>query len=100
MAEGPISVPHAKIKQGGIRRMSRWTYKATQHNLAAMPLDSERIIECDDKGHCLVHDLHERSLHGLKEVVDEEGEKGWELVQCNYHGGELLCIWKKEEEEA
>jgi hypothetical protein len=80
--------------------MARWSYKATRHNLGEMLSEFERIIECDTSGHCLVHEVSEGGLEVIKDVLDAEGKEGWELVQCNYHGGELLCIWKKAEGEA
>jgi hypothetical protein len=36
----------------------------------------------------------------LEKVLNEEGEQGWELVQCYYHAGDLFCLWKKQEQEA
>ena len=80
--------------------MARWTYKATQHNLAESLAEFRRIIECDTSGQCLVHDVSEQGLDVIKKVLDKEGEQGWELVQCHYHGGELLCVWKREVQEA
>jgi hypothetical protein len=77
--------------------MARWSYKTSTHNLTDMPSGPERVIECDEKGHCLVHDLPEK-LGALEKVLNEEGSKGWELIQCHYHVGELLCLWKREEE--
>jgi hypothetical protein len=96
MAGGPIFVlPANKGKEENI--MARWSYKTSTHNLADMPSGPERVIECDEKGHCLVHDLPEK-LGALEKVLNEEGGKGWELIQCHYHVGELLCLWKREEE--
>ncbi len=80
--------------------MARWKYKATQHNLSDVTTEPERVIACDDKGSCLVHDFRERNVEALMDILDEEGKHGWELIQCSYHAGELLCLWKKEEQEA
>ncbi|OGP85641.1 MAG: hypothetical protein A2Z08_04910 [Deltaproteobacteria bacterium RBG_16_54_11] len=80
--------------------MARWRYKTSTHNLPAMVSESERVIQCDDKGHCLVHDLPEKNLAALEKILNAEGDKGWELIQCHYHVGELLCLWKREEEGA
>jgi hypothetical protein len=80
--------------------MARWSYKTSTHNFADMPSEPERVIECDDKAHCLVHDLPEKNLEVLEKVLNEEGDQGWELIQCHYHAGDLFCLWKKEEEEA
>jgi len=80
--------------------MARWSYKASTHKLADMFSESERVIECDEKGHCLVHDLPEKNLEALEKVLNEEGNEGWELVQCHYHAGDMFCLWKKQEQEA
>ena len=80
--------------------MARWTYKATKHNLTEKLAEFKRIIECDTSGRCLVHDVSDEGLEVIKSVLDEQGEEGWEMVQCNYHEGELLCVWKKELQEA
>jgi hypothetical protein len=37
-------------------------------------------------------------MEGLKNLFDEKGKEGWELIQCGYHNRELLCIWKKKKE--
>jgi hypothetical protein len=79
--------------------MARWSYKTTTHNLADMPSGPQRVIQCDDKGHCLIHDLQEKKMGALEKILNAEGDKGWELIQCNYHAGELLCLWKRQEEE-
>ena len=80
--------------------MAQWSYKTSTHNLAEMPSGSERVFACDNKGHCLVHDLQEKKMEALEGILNEEGTKGWELVQCHYHAEELFCLWKKPEEEA
>jgi hypothetical protein len=78
--------------------MAQWSYKTSRHSLAEMSEESERVFACDDKGRCLVHDLQEEKMGALEDILNEEGRKGWELVQCHYHGAELFCLWKKEEE--
>jgi hypothetical protein len=79
--------------------MARWSYKTSTHNLSDTPSAPERVIACDEKGHCLVHDLQEKKIASLEKILNEEGNKGWELVQCHYHANELFCLWKKREEE-
>ena len=80
--------------------MTRWRYKTSRHSVGDMPSGPERVIECDNKGDCLVHDLKEKKMGSLENILNAEGEKGWELVQCHYHAEELFCLWKKQEEEA
>lgn len=78
--------------------MARWSYKTSIHNLADIPSEPKRVIQCDDKGHCLVHDLPEKNLGAIEKILNAEGNQGWELVQCHYHATELLCLWKRAEE--
>lgn len=80
--------------------MARWSYKTSRHALAEMSEGSERTFACDDRGHCLVHDLQEKKMGELEDILNEEGKKGWELIQCHYHATELLCLWKKQEERS
>jgi hypothetical protein len=87
------------VKKGNTA-MARWSYKGSTHNLADIVSEPERVTECDDKGHCLVHDLPEKNLGVLEKVLNEESDQGWELIQCHYHAGEMFCLWKKQEEEA
>ncbi len=79
--------------------MARWTYKTTYHDLRSLK-DTHRIISCDEHGSCMVHDLGAEGRGLLEAILKEQGEEGWELVQCSYHQGELLCIWKRREGEA
>lgn len=78
--------------------MARWRYKTELIDIdAILPKDA---IQCDIHGSCMVHDLAGGGMERFKSMLDEEGEREWELVQCQYHGGKLLCIWKKEIKEA
>lgn len=79
--------------------MPYWRYKTTTHRLGDIPSGGKRIIVCDDKGHCLVHDLSAGLLEALEGILNAEGREGWELVQCQYHEAELFCLWKRQEGE-
>ena len=81
--------------------MGKWNYKTTLLDLdTIIPPDS---IECGEGGTCLVEQLPDLPPHGLdylRGLMQKEGDREWELVQCHYHGGKLLCIWKREVKEA
>ncbi len=77
--------------------MPRWKYKT---NI----IDLDRVIppeaiSCNDTGACIVDGIP-GGQDQLKEILDKEGGNEWELIQCQTHGGKLLCIWKKEFKEA
>lgn len=80
--------------------MSKYNYKTTLLDLnSIIPPES---IECNNKGFCVVEqlpDLPERGLEHLRSIMQDEGDREWELVQCHFHGGKLLCIWKREVKE-
>ncbi len=78
--------------------MARWKYRTSIVDLDAVIPPSE--IECAETGVCIVHELPGAGLDKMEELLDQEGENEWELVQCQSHGGKLLCIWKKEIKEA
>lgn len=68
----------------------------TKHNLR--PEGAQRYFVCDRKGECVVHDMKEEELKAMEGVLREYGDKGWELVVCNYHEGDMLCVWKRQED--
>ncbi len=81
--------------------MARWDYKTTMMDLNKIIPPAE--IACDSAGACKVDSLPELPDFGLnqvKKILDEEGSHEWELVQCQLHGGKMLCIWKREIKEA
>ncbi|GEM_PF-290005 len=81
--------------------MARWDYKTTMLDLDKIVPPAE--VACNNAGTCKVNSLPELPEHGLdhlKKILDAEGSHEWELVQCQLHGGKMLCIWKREIKEA
>jgi len=77
--------------------MPRWKYKTSIVDLDnVIPPEA---ISCNDTGTCVVDGIP-GGEDPFKGILDKEGESEWELVQCQTHGGKLLCIWKKEVKEA
>jgi len=76
--------------------MVQWEYQITIHEIPESQAGKqESRIECDQKGHCFVHDAFQGGIDWLENLFRERGREGWELVQSGYHQRELLCIWKK-----
>jgi hypothetical protein len=50
---------------------------------------------CDQRGQCFLHDTSREAAGMIREVLNREGKKGWELVQFGYHQKELICVWKR-----
>jgi hypothetical protein len=78
--------------------MKAWEYKLTRYELKNLSKEEmpNPAFYCDQKGQCIIHDVSQETSDLIQGVFNEEGEKGWELVQFGYHAGELLCVWKRE----
>jgi len=78
--------------------MKKWEYQITRYQLQNLT-PGEEIREaafyCDSKGQCLLHDTTKETADIIRDIFNEEGKKGWELVQFGYHLGEILCVWKR-----
>ncbi len=78
--------------------MAEWNYKMSRHQLNGRTVpESDQAIKCDQKGSCLAHDLRDKEMERMTEVLNAEGKGGWELVQCHYHSGDLVCLWKRQQ---
>ena len=71
--------------------MAKWEYRLTRDRVEPR----EPVIECDRKGICIVHEPSEGEL---LQILNREGEDGWELVELGYHQGEIVGVWKREKE--
>jgi hypothetical protein len=79
--------------------MIQWEYSITFHSLP-QPVEEEKgsVFQCDQAGHCFVHDTSQVGFGWLENIFLDKGKEGWELVQSGYHNRELLCIWKRKKE--
>ncbi|MDH4267561.1 MAG: hypothetical protein OEW45_18195 [Deltaproteobacteria bacterium] len=78
--------------------MKQWEYQITRYQMQNLAPGEEirgAAFYCDSKGQCLLHDTTKETTDIIRDVFNEEGKKGWELVQFGYHLGEILCVWKR-----
>lgn len=78
--------------------MMRWEYQITRYQLKDLSRGKdipETTFYCDQKGQCFLHDTSHATADMVCGAFNEEGKKGWELVQFGYHQGEIICIWKR-----
>ena len=77
--------------------MAEWNYKVSRHRLnGGKDPEGFQPVQCDKQGSCLAHDLRDKEAEKVTEVLNAEGKAGWELVQCHYHSGDLICLWKRQ----
>lgn len=86
--------------------MPRWTYDISRHSLGQVleamrahgfsPADAgSRVLFCDQEGGCFFDDPSDPYQEALKDILNERGQDGWELVQVAFRERELICFWRK-----
>ncbi len=78
--------------------MKNWEYDISFHHVEDKDFSKEQVIACDTEGHCFFNDVMRPYLDFFKDILNERGLEGWELVQLGYHRGSLVCFWKREKE--
>ena len=83
--------------------MKKWEYNISFHPIHNFDITEEetnyssnQTIACDTEGHCFYSDVMRLYTDEYRELLNEKGSTGWELVQLGYHKGSLVCIWKRE----
>ena len=72
--------------------MSRYEYKITRHSSDAI---SDFVYMCDGKGECSLEKIATDQSGKIETILNQEGTKGWELVQIVFGRDGLLVFWKK-----
>jgi len=78
--------------------MKKWEYQITRYQMEDLSRGKdaeEKAFYCDQKGQCFLHDTSRVAADMIRDTLNEEGKKGWELVQFGYHRNEMLCVWKR-----
>ena len=78
--------------------MKTWEYQITRYHLKDFVREEEMdpaAFYCDQRGQCFLHDTSREGADMIRDVLNQEGRKGWELVQFGYHQKELMCVWKR-----
>ena len=73
--------------------MKKFEYRITKH-----PADNFKHIGifCTDHGECNVEQVPADQLSALGGVLNENGAKGWELVQLSFGSDGVVAFWKRE----
>ncbi len=73
-------------------KMDRFEYKITKHPAESF---TELVYYCTEAGECTLDQIpHDQTLI-LQDILNKEGEKGWELVQVAFGQNGLIGFWKK-----
>jgi len=72
--------------------MKQFEYQVTLHSSESF---REVIYFCSEDGNCEVEEVPSEQLGKLTAILNEHGEKGWELAQASVGKGGMLIFWKK-----
>ena len=72
--------------------MKRYEYNITKH-----PSDEfkQLVYFCTDHGKCNLEELPSDQLNTLGDLLNERGERGWELVQVFLGRDGVVAFWKR-----
>lgn len=72
--------------------MNQFEYNITTH--PAEEFD-KLVYFCSEHGECELNQLQPDQLHILKDILNEKGSQGWQLIQLNFGNGGVVAFWKK-----
>ena len=72
--------------------MKRFEYEVTRH-----PADQFKklVYFCSEHGECGYDELPAGQIEIMKDLLNETGSKGWDLVQVLFGSDGIVAIWKR-----
>ncbi|MDY7041457.1 MAG: hypothetical protein SVX38_11395 [Chloroflexota bacterium] len=58
--------------------------------------DEPPVLYCDSQGACLFDDAPNPYLATIVDLLNEQGKKGWVLVQTVLREQDMICFWRRE----
>lgn len=73
--------------------MDSFEYRVTRH-----PADSFREMAyfCSPEGNCNLEVVGSDQIKKMESILNEEGRRGWELVQASFGKDGVLVFWKRQ----
>jgi hypothetical protein len=72
--------------------MRRFEYQITLHS---SELFTNVVYFCSEEGSCQLEEVPSDQIGRLEGILNEQGERGWELAQASFGKQGLLLFWKK-----
>jgi hypothetical protein len=73
--------------------MKKYAYEITDYPADAF---KQLVYFCSDQGECSLRDVSSGQMEALRDVLNERGSQGWELVQLFFGSDGVVGIWKRE----
>ena len=84
--------------------MEKYEYTITVHKadeildtLSDLPVGVEPpVLYCDSRGICFFDEAPNPYVTAIVEILNEQGEQGWILVQVVLREQDMICFWRRE----
>lgn len=73
--------------------MKKFEYEITIHSVNEF---QKLAYFCTAGGECRLDELPSDQTGSLKEILDEMGSRGWELIQLSFGNDGMVAFWKRE----
>ena len=72
--------------------MAGFEYDITKHPAETF---HQLVYFCTESGECKLQELPSDQMSALKDVLNERGAQGWELIQLSFGKDGLVAFWKR-----
>jgi hypothetical protein len=72
--------------------METYEYRITKHSADAF---RKVMFFCTSQGECGINETSSEEFHNITTILNQEGIKGWELVQIMFGIDGMLAFWKR-----
>jgi len=73
--------------------MRHFEYEITRHSTESL---TQLILFCSEEGQCTLDDLPHSQTDIFRNILNEKGREGWELVDIAFGKEGILAFWKRE----
>ncbi len=72
--------------------MTQFKYQITMHAAESF---KEVVYFCSEEGSCELKEVPSEQIGKLEEILNEHGQRGWELAQATFGKQGMMIFWKK-----
>ena len=73
--------------------MKKFEYDISKHSASEF---THLVYFCTDQGECKFDQIPDYQTKILREILNERGSQGWELVNLIFGNDGLVAFWKRE----
>jgi hypothetical protein len=72
--------------------MKKFQYEITRHPSSEF---NQLVYFCTDQGECSLEQVPSNQTEMLKDLLNNRGGQGWELIQLFFGKDGIVALWKK-----